>query len=196
MGVPVLVCECGMRLKAPGATSGRVGRCPKCGATLTVSVPAAPPEPKAHREEAGPGYFLDPNPRTSRRASRETPQEDVNPIRVPIAAPKVRPPMADGLIPTLSRVESWWGPSLLYPLRGADSLAMLGIMGTVFWVLTILVPEYCLTLIEDAEKLGSPSMGYLIALISGFPAAFLLLPALFYSVQYLGRVLVSSPCLG
>src|SRR5207302_1230743 len=32
----------------------------------------------------------------------------------------------------------------------------------------------------------------LVALISALPAAFLVLPAIFYTLQYLGRVLVSS----
>ena len=36
MGVDTLVCNCGMRLKAPGAVPGRVGKCPRCGSFLKV----------------------------------------------------------------------------------------------------------------------------------------------------------------
>jgi hypothetical protein len=118
--------------------------------------------------------------------------EDVHPLRVALTAPKQRPPLSDGLIPPLARVETWWGSSVLYPLRGADSLAMLGIVGTAFWVFTILVTEYCLTILGDAKKLDSMMMGYLVTLISALPAAFLVLPTIFYTLQYLGRVLVSS----
>lgn len=41
MAVPIVVCACGMRLKAPGAHPGRVGRCPGCGSALRM--PDAPP---------------------------------------------------------------------------------------------------------------------------------------------------------
>jgi hypothetical protein len=69
---------------------------------------------------------------------------------------------------------------------------MVVILGMVFWVLTILVPEYCLGLIRDADKLGKLEFGYLVALISILPAAILLIPATCYGLQYLGRVLVSG----
>ena len=36
MAATVLVCRCGKRISAPGATPGRVGRCPACGAMLRV----------------------------------------------------------------------------------------------------------------------------------------------------------------
>ncbi len=41
MAVHILVCECGERVKAPGAKAGRVGRCPKCGRRLQVPGPPA-----------------------------------------------------------------------------------------------------------------------------------------------------------
>ena len=37
----LLLCSCGRRIKAPGATPGRVGRCPSCGALLRVPEPEA-----------------------------------------------------------------------------------------------------------------------------------------------------------
>jgi hypothetical protein len=61
-----------------------------------------------------------------------------------------------------------------------------------FWILTILVPEYCLTAMRDGAMLGALSMGRLVALISALPAM-MLLPLVFsYALQYLGRALVSS----
>ena len=39
----ILVCGCGMRLKAAGAYPGRLGKCPACGAPLRVPDLAPPP---------------------------------------------------------------------------------------------------------------------------------------------------------
>ena len=69
---------------------------------------------------------------------------------------------------------------------------MVAIMGAIFWAFTILVPEYCLGVWDDANALGAPSMGMLVILISALPALLLFPLALIYTLQYLGRVLVSS----
>ena len=55
-----------------------------------------------------------------------------------------------------------------------------------------LVPEYCLTLLADGEKLGSSSMGLLIAVVSAMPVAFLGPLALVYWLRYLAVVLVAG----
>jgi hypothetical protein len=69
---------------------------------------------------------------------------------------------------------------------------MIAALGIFFWIFTVLVPEYCLGVWNDASNLGTPSMGGLVILISALPA-FLLLPLiLIYALQYLGRVLISS----
>jgi hypothetical protein len=100
--------------------------------------------------------------------------------------------MADGFLPPLRYPETGTLASILYPLRGAEALAMVTIMGIVFWGFTVLVPEYCLGIWDDANLLGTPSVGRLVILISALPV-FLLLPlVLIYMLQYLGRVLVSS----
>jgi hypothetical protein len=65
-------------------------------------------------------------------------------------------------------------------------------LGTAFWVMATLVPEYCLALQADAEMLGTPSMGRLIAVISGLPTLILFPMALGYWLQYLGRVLAAG----
>ena len=62
----------------------------------------------------------------------------------------------------------------------------------ILWLFTILVPEYCLTLMSDADGMGASLVGKLIALISILPVAFLLPFAIIYWLQYLGRVIVSS----
>jgi hypothetical protein len=69
---------------------------------------------------------------------------------------------------------------------------MVAIMGTAFWGFTILVPEYCLSVWDDANALGTPSVGRLVILISAIPGLFLFPLILIYMLQYLGRVLVSS----
>ena len=47
MGVIILTCRCGQRVKAPGARPGRTGRCPACGGVLEV-----PPGPGIDPSEA------------------------------------------------------------------------------------------------------------------------------------------------
>lgn len=100
--------------------------------------------------------------------------------------------MADGFLPPLSQPEHGVLASILYPLRSAEAMAMVVIPAIVFWILTILVPEYCLGLWADANMMGTPSMGMLIILISVIPVGFLLPLLAIYMLQYLGRVLVSS----
>jgi hypothetical protein len=100
--------------------------------------------------------------------------------------------MADGFLAPLAGSDTSAWASILYPLRGAESVAMVAIMGAIFWAFTILVPEYCLGVWDDANALGTPSMGMLVILISALPALLLFPVALIYTLQYLGRVLVSS----
>src|SRR5262249_17328707 len=81
---------------------------------------------------------------------------------------------------------------ILYPLRSADSLAVIASLTAILWLFTILVPEYCIGLMGDADDMGTPTLGKLIALVSILPVAFLLPFAMIYWLQYLGRVVVSS----
>ena len=99
---------------------------------------------------------------------------------------------ADGFLPNLDRLETNWFACVPYPLRGADSLGVIAITSVVFWAFTVLVPEYCLTLVGDAESMGAAALGHLIALISILPFVLLFPLLIFYWLQYLGRVLVSS----
>jgi hypothetical protein len=194
MSVPILVCECGLRVKARGATPGRVGRCPSCGSPLKVPDLQAPKNVKLKQQRgaAETGYRLEPEYEASVRVPlRPQSASDLAPRNV-FAERKTPTPMADGLLPVLERPETSWLRSFSYPLRGAESLGMVAATSAVFWILTVLVPEYCLGVIGDTNSMGVPTLGHFIALISILPVIILLPIAILYWLQYLGRVLVSS----
>jgi hypothetical protein len=194
MNVAIMVCGCGLRVRAPDATPGRVGRCPNCGGELRV--PDLPP-PVAKRalpatDGGGGGYGLERVKEPTVRSRRPARPAEVTPPRASFIERKAAAPMADGLLPTLERSETSWFASFLYPLRGADSLAVIASLSAILWLFTILVPEYCITLMGDADGMGAATLGKLIALVSILPVAFLLPFALLYWLQYLGRVVVAS----
>lgn len=222
MGMTILICTCGKRVKAPGARPGRVGRCPACGSMLEVSPElaescsgsiAAAGKPLGSRSPGGAegeddsppagGYSVEPARRSrSRRTGGKAkpPLTSLVPPRAPAGLRSLaaepggvsRAAMADGFLPPLSQPETRVLVSILYPLRSAEALTMVVIPAIVFWIFTILVPEYCRTLWADANMMGAASMGMLIILISALPVAFLLPLLVVYMLQYLGRVLVSS----
>jgi hypothetical protein len=145
------------------------------------------------REAAAPGgYQLEPAKEPSTLVpSRSRPSPDRQ-GRGTFVERKTSVPMADGFLPPLERPETNWFASVLYPLRGAEGLGMIAATSALLWLFTILIPEYCLTLMGDADSMGAPTMGYLIALISILPVVMLLPLAILYWLQYLGRILVSS----
>jgi hypothetical protein len=194
-----------------------VGRCPACGRSLkapaATGVPSqSEPGVKAlagtgleelavdtqDTTEAG-GYSLEPVERPPiGQARKQRRVSSMSPARAPAGGGEFasrtvdRTPMADGFLVPLGGSDTSAWASILYPLRGAESVAMVAIMGAIFWAFTILVPEYCLSVWDDASALGTPSMGMLVILISALPALLLFPLALIYTLQYLGRVLVSS----
>ncbi len=194
MDVPILVCGCGMRVKAPGARPGRVGRCPACGGRLEVpDVPGLADEPEAsigfpdQTDGFGPQREIVLTP--TRVASKE-PDPELAPARR--SRPAVRPPMADGVLPLQQNPERDWLTSFLYPLRGAESLAMVGAFGVIAWVFTVLVTEYCVQAMADSESMGAGLIGLLFTWLAAVPGALLGPFLLAYWLQYLGRVLVTS----
>jgi len=194
MSVVVLICECGLQVNAPGATPGRVGRCPNCGSQLKV--PEVPRPSKAiverPRELAEPGYDLGPGNQASVHVpSRSAPVRD-RPLPGTFVERKKTASLADGVLPALEHPETNWFASFAYPLRGAESLGVMTATAVVFWVFVILVPEYCLGVAGEAGSMGTPTLGYLIALISILPVVILSPLVIAYWLQYLGRVLVSS----
>jgi hypothetical protein len=101
-------------------------------------------------------------------------------------------PMADGLLRVPKVAETNWFASFLYPLRSIECLSVIALLSGVFWLFLILVPEYCLSIMGDADSMGVSTMGKFLALISILPVAFLTPIVLLYWFQYLGRVLVFS----
>ncbi len=127
MSVPILICECGLRVKAPGATPGRVGRCPKCGGTLRIpDRPRGESKLKHPRQSGGPGgYQLEPVKESSTLVpSRSRPGPDRSGLGTFVER-KTTVPMADGFLPALTQPETNWFASILYPLRGAEGLGMI-----------------------------------------------------------------------
>jgi hypothetical protein len=183
-----------MRVRAPGARPGRVGRCPACGGRLEVPEPSAiPGEPEAairladRSEGFGPQREIVLTP--ARAAPAEPEPELTRGSSVPLGG---RPPMADGLLPLQQKPETDWLTSFLYPLRGAESLAMAGAYGVIAWVFTVLVTEYCVQVMADTEKVGAGLMGILFTWLAAVPGVLLGPFVVSYWLQYLGRVLVTS----
>ncbi len=100
--------------------------------------------------------------------------------------------MADGILPVQSKPEFGWLISFAYPLRGAESLAMVAAIGFIGWIFGVLVPEYCIQTMADTSKMGASLMGMLFVLIAVMPVVFLGPMLVSYWLQFLGRVLVSS----
>jgi hypothetical protein len=103
MSTPILVCSCGLRLKAPGARPGRVGKCPRCGTALRF--------PEEERVEAPPvetaGAFV-----RNRQASRARPRKSRFRARFdPPKSPEVR-----------------WVESLFYPFWNITGVAVLVVL--------------------------------------------------------------------
>jgi hypothetical protein len=197
MSVSILVCGCGLKVRAAGATPGRVGRCPRCGGELRVPDSLPPPEPvrTTTTDSAGPeaGYGLKRSKEHALRKKKGRRQpSDITPSRTGFVEKKSNLSMSGGILPPLKQTETSWFASILYPLRSADSLAVIASLTPILWLFLILVPEYCIGLMGDADDMGTPTIGKLIALISILPVAFLLPFAVFYWLQYLGRVVVSS----
>jgi hypothetical protein len=148
-------------------------------------------KPGGARERAATGYQIQP---ASEPAGRELkrPPSTKNPGVVRAVGNGTAAPMADGLLPVLRRPETNWFASFLYPFRSIECLSVIAVLSVVFWVFLILVPEYCLAVMGDADSMGAPTLGKFIALVSIMPVGFLLPLGVFYWLQYLGRVLVCS----
>jgi hypothetical protein len=165
-------------------------------------VVAAPPQientetrkakPDGAREPATAGYQIQLAFEPAGRGRKRTPSSKKLGPSARLSATDNTAPMADGLLPVLRCPETNWFASFLYPLRSIECLSVIAILSVVFWVFVILVPEYCLAVMGDADSMGTPTLGKFIALISILPVAFLLPLGLFYWLQYLGRVLVCS----
>jgi hypothetical protein len=156
-------------------------------------VPAIQEEPEAPIGFADPLDGFGPRREIELRPSRPAAEEpEPPPSRRGSGPPVGRPPMADGLLRLQQKPETAWLTSVLYPLRGAESLAMVGAFGVIAWVFTVLVTEYCLQAMADSESMGAGLIGLLFTWIAALPGVILGPFILSYWLQYLGRVLVTS----
>lgn len=196
MDVPILVCGCGMRIRAPGARPGRVGRCPSCGGRLEVPAPPDLPD-----RAAAPIGLADGGDRgfgpvreivLSPARARSEPEKPGRRRRSEAPGLIGRTPMTDGLLPVQREPETSWPVSFLYPMRGAESLAIVAAIGVLAWIFTVLVPEYGIQAMLDTEKMGASLLGKLFVGLAVLPVLLLGPLVLSYWLQYLGRVLVSS----
>lgn len=175
---PILICPCGKRLKAAGATPGRLGRCPACGGQLRVPDAAPPPVDADDIPEPAGGYMLAPvsAPRPS----------TFNPIPPPPRPSRsAAPPPREGFIHPPGRAETTLRESLLYPFWGSYGIILLLFMPPAFW----LVSAPGIVLIDVFATGTAFSMMALILLI---PAGLGFLAASTYTLLFLGRLLVSS----
>ncbi len=108
--VPILVCACGKRLRAPGATPGRVGRCPACGDIMRVPEPA----PIAVETRV--------KPRKKKKKK---------------AAPVHETAIWDGLVKAPNTCENGIGGSLLYPLWGSTGIVLLILFPPLLWITSV-----------------------------------------------------------
>jgi hypothetical protein len=99
---------------------------------------------------------------------------------------------SDGILAPLKAVESSALVSLTYPLRGAECMGVIALLSPAFWILGIVVPEYCLYMMTESDSMGVPTLGKFLVVLSALPVLFLLPFVVLYWLQYLGRVLVSS----
>ena len=162
--VPILVCDCGKRLRAPGARPGRTGRCPACGSPLRFpSDIDLEPAPAAPEPEIAPSA----KPKRKKRRGPET-------------------EIWNGLIKPPAQPESRLRESLRYPFWGATGVALLVIFPPILWLVTIVV-----MVLGSALVLGS-GLVKIVSLISMIPAGLGLLGAGGFLLLYLAKVLASS----
>ena len=180
-GVPILVCGCGERLKAPGATPGRSGRCPSCGSRLRVAESGPPPPvvgPPPEADEVGRGYDLGPAPEVLQHSTYIT-------APIPFKPKPTATKEREGLIRPPLQPEGRLRDSLLYPLWDATGIALL---------------SSCRP--SSGSRRSRPSSSWPIllsgtvatpvAVIGLLPTGAAIPPAVSYTLLYLGGVLVSS----
>jgi hypothetical protein len=165
-----LVCSCGQTLKTTGATPGRVGRCPSCGARFQV--PAAEP------------HISEPRIPDSHEEVPERHQATTRRFRPRPAAP----PRTLGFIKPPASSETTLARSLLYPFWGEECLALLLFYPPVLWVTSLPMLVFLTPILtgDAALVLALPAM------ILGLPFGLLTFVLCGYMLLYLGRVLVAS----
>jgi hypothetical protein len=193
MGI-ILVCACGKRLKAAGATPGRLGRCPACGGLLrvagagTTAAAAAEPVASPRRPDPSPasrigegpaGYGLLPGsvvPPPTFVAARPTPRGGETGAAPGRAMGLVRPPDA---------AETRIRESLRYPFWDGPAIFVLVLMPPVLAAIALVVFGLVVPMVIEG---GPMLLGVAVAspLLLGFAAV------LGSLCQVLGQILMSS----
>ncbi len=167
-----LACACGMKLNAPGAVPGRVGKCPRCGAMLRVPEAPTPPIIEAPRppkgRPTGGGTFVGP-----RGVDRD--ERAARPGRV----------RADGLVRPPRSFETRLVDSLGYPLWNDSGIAVLLFLPPLLMITTFPLPGI-------ARMLAAGEVLTMVGILWAFPIFFLFALVAGYVLLWLGRVLVSS----
>ncbi|WP_406695096.1 hypothetical protein V5E97_29065 [Singulisphaera sp. Ch08] len=190
--VTILVCACGMRLKAVGAVPGRVGKCPACGGLLRV------PGAKVAEAASPTSIHANPAPELDHTASAGAYGLTADSLSRPssYSASRVRSTregsahssksLWNGLIRVPARPETRFRESLLYPLWGETGIALLLLMPPVFWLATI-----PLVSIIQTWGIGS-GVGPLATMLALLPSGLVLLPLGSFTLLFLGRVITTS----
>ena len=195
MAVLILTCECGLRVKAAGAVPGRIGRCPNCGARLLIPEAVVPDRPRGDQEAnlgeaAEAGYALEPGGNRAHLSSGQLRTRSLDRLRVRCrsrAGSHGRRVLACTRSARNLLVREPALPTPRCRVPGSDRdhkhdpLALSHARSGIPPIL-----------INDAESMGTPTIGHFIALLSILPFVLLLPLVVFYWLQYLGRTLVSS----
>ena len=168
MAALTLVCSCGMKLNAPGAVPGRVGKCPRCGSLLKV--PEPPPAAEAP-----------PRPRTRPRTSGGTFVE----VRGFAKQEKPKRGHGDGLVAHPRVPETRLVESLTYPLWNDSGVAILVFLPPLLMITTVPLPGI-------VRMLASGEAATMVGILWALPLFFLFAIVAGYVLLWLGRVLVSS----
>ena len=186
----LLICTCGQKLNTPGATPGRVGKCPRCGSLLKMGEPGLKspgPEARGLTPPARPGS---PGPPVQPAGPPPGPAVG-SAFRRSSSARRCSAPrevLTDGLVAIPTRPETSFAGSLTYPLRNDSGLGLLTFLPPLLWI--GVVPLFgVVPLLVGGSPLG------LLALILLGPQMVILFFALGHALLFLGEVVVTS-CLG
>ena len=167
MSVLTLSCPCGMKLKAPGAVPGRVGKCPRCGSLLKVPDEPEAPAPVAPVPTRGASFVGVRAPRIS--TARDLRQQ------------------SDGLIMPPRQAETRLADSLTYPLWNASGLGLLAFMPPLLVFATM-------PLFMILPMVRSGLAVAMVGVIWSIPQLLILLVVLGYVLLFLAKVLTTSAC--
>ncbi|APW62331.1 hypothetical protein [Paludisphaera borealis] len=203
MAVTVLVCRCGKRISAHGATPGRVGKCPACGAVLQIphgSASTPEPEPTVPRSadaptpsSASPLVYHVMDAPVTRTPDRGVPPDNQS-RSADVKRRKNKKPVGlierleewEGLVRRPEPSESGFWNGLLYPFWDANGLAFLVIFPIMWWLIALPTFEYLSAVVGGETGAIGPPVKFLIPSLMG------LIIVSGYTLAYLNQVFLSS----